>query len=97
MNDTVRGSVKFWAVRREPGGKPYFLGWGFVALDDKRQAFLHYSALPAANIYTVETGDRLDCSVALSERGLSVTKAVPILDSAGEVVNISNELEDESA
>jgi cold shock CspA family protein len=92
MSDTVRGTVKFWALGvDEVTHKRVYLGWGFVILDDTRQAFLHHSALPPAREYVVETGDRLECELVTGDRGLSVKRATPILDSTGEVVNVEAE------
>lgn len=92
MVDTARGTVKFWAVGRdEHTREEVFLGWGFVILDDARQAFLHHSALPAAREYLCETGDRLECELVQGDRGLQVKKGTPIKDSAGDVVNVSDE------
>jgi cold shock CspA family protein len=91
-SDPVRGTIKFWAVGRdEETREQVFLGWGFVLLDDARQAFLHYSALPSAREYLAETGDRLECELMEGERGLQVKRAIPVLDSAGDVVNVSAE------
>lgn len=91
-NDLARGTVKFWAIGLdELTHKRVFLGWGFVTLDDTRQAFLHYSALPSAREYTAATGDRLECELMDGERGLQVKHGVPIRDSVGDVVNVTVE------
>lgn len=92
MTEPVRGTVKFWAIGVDETTRArVHLGWGFVILDDKRQAFLHYSALPSSREYVAETGDRLECELMDGERGLQVKRGTPVRDSAGDVVNVAAE------
>jgi len=64
----VEGKVKWFNPRK---------GYGFIATDDGRDVFVHYSSITAEGFKTLDEGDAVLFDVVEGEKGLRATNVVP--------------------
>lgn len=48
-------------------------GWGFLVLDDGREAFVHHRKLVQQGYRALRPGQQVECEVEKAERGLVAT------------------------
>jgi cold shock protein len=70
---TVEGTVKWFNTTK---------GFGFVALSDGTEAFLHISALEAAGLAAPGEGAHIKCEVGPGKKGPQVTRVVELAGGA---------------
>jgi cold shock protein len=58
-------------------------GFGFVAVSDGSEAFLHISALEQAGLTAPREGATLRCEIGAGKKGPQVTRVVEVSDGAG--------------
>jgi CspA family cold shock protein len=64
----VEGKVKWFNPRK---------GYGFIATDDGRDVFVHFSSIAADGFKTLDEGDTVLFDVVEGEKGLRATNVVP--------------------
>lgn len=64
----LEGKVKWFNPRK---------GYGFIATDDGRDVFVHYSSIAAKGFKTLDEGDAVFFEVIEGEKGLRATNVVP--------------------
>lgn len=63
----VEGKVKWFNPRK---------GYGFIATDDGRDVFVHFSSIAADGFKTLDEGDMVLFDVVEGEKGLRATNVV---------------------
>ncbi|MEE9207873.1 MAG: cold shock domain-containing protein [Gemmatimonadota bacterium] len=71
----VKGKVKWFSVPK---------GYGFVALNDGREAFVHYTAIEGSGFRELTEGEEVEMDLVDSELGL---KAAELTRCAEQVAN----------
>jgi CspA family cold shock protein len=64
----LEGKVKWFNPRK---------GYGFIATDDGRDVFVHYSSIAAEGFKTLDEGDSVLFDIIEGEKGLRATNVVP--------------------
>ena len=64
----MQGRVKWFDNRR---------GWGFLALDDGREVFVHFKDVAGGGFRALRPGEEVDCEVVEAERGLHAANVRP--------------------
>ena len=72
-DNTVEGTVKWFNTAK---------GFGFVAMADGSEAFLHMSALEAAGLPAPREGATIKCEVGPGKKGPQVTRVVEVTGGA---------------
>jgi cold shock protein len=72
--NTVEAVVKWFNTTK---------GFGFVAVSDGSEAFLHISALEQAGLPAPREGATLKCEVGAGKKGPQVTRVIEVVDGAG--------------
>lgn len=70
----MRARVKWFDNRR---------GWGFVVLDDGREAFVHHRHLVQRGYRALRPGQVVECDVTPGERGLEATRVRIVIAETG--------------
>jgi len=73
----MQGTVKWFDLKK---------GFGFLVLEDQKDAFLHISLLNDMGYYDIEENAVLDCDVFYTEKGVQISKINKILE--GNVIKI---------
>ena len=58
-------------------------GWGFVALEDESEAFVHYSDIEGDGFKALYVGDVVEFELAEGEKGAKAIHVVKIADGEG--------------
>ena len=64
----LQGTVKWFNPRK---------GYGFIAMPDGRDVFVHYSSIAAEGFKTLDVGDPVAFEVVEGEKGPRATNVVP--------------------
>jgi len=63
----ARGSVKWFNEKK---------GYGFIAMDDGTDVFVHFSAIKTDGFKTLKEGDKVEFDIVKGEKGLKAENVV---------------------
>lgn len=69
MTERITGTVKWFNNTK---------GYGFIALEDGPDVFVHYSAIQADGFRSLDEGDRVEFSIEQSPKGPQASNVVKL-------------------